>query len=207
MNIDRWLYKISKIMRKYTRYVNTGGISYHGHNMIRSRASMIATHRGLGTALLITPPVLVLLAAGVAASSTIRAAPSVDSIPPDIPAPPTTIPPAKKIISGIQAQLQSIVATEKTQDHTTVVAAALVAIGLIGAVLATRAIRRKGRGGGGQGKNAADANDEYPRGKNNIYREVHVQTGSEPHEENSTLNVGSGGDAGPFQPQQGNCMF
>ncbi|CAE6518470.1 unnamed protein product [Rhizoctonia solani] len=197
MNIDRWLYKIGKITRKYTRHVDTGDLSYHGHSMVRSRASMIATHKGLGTALLIAPPVLVLIAAGIAAGSTVRAAPPVNDIPPNIPTPSASITPAQKIISTVQAQLQSIVATEKRQDHTTTVAAALVAIGFIGVVLTVRAIRRKGRGGGGRGKNAADASQEYPSGKNNIYREVHVQTGSELGEENTTLNIGSGGE--PFQ--------
>ncbi|CUA71554.1 hypothetical protein RSOLAG22IIIB_04673 [Rhizoctonia solani] len=201
MNIHRWLYKIGKMIRKCTRHVNTSNISYHGHSLVRSRASIIATQKGLGTALLIAPPVLVLIAVGVAAGSTadIPEPPPADDISRSIPTPSASITPAKKIISTVQAQLQSIVATEKPQDHTTTVAAALVAIGLIGGFMTLRAIRRKGRGGGGPGKNVADANQEYPSGKNNIYREVHVQTGSEQHEENSTLNAGSGGD--PFRPR------
>ncbi|KDN44593.1 hypothetical protein RSAG8_05358, partial [Rhizoctonia solani AG-8 WAC10335] len=147
MNIDRWLYKIGKIMRKYTHHVKTSDLSYHGHSMVRSRASMIATHKGLGTALLIAPPVLILIAVGVAAGSTVRAPLPLEDIPLDIPAPPASTTPAQKIVS--------------------------------------------------------DAKYEYPSGKNNIYREVDMQTGSELHEENSTLNAGSGGD--PFQPRFGNC--
>ncbi|CUA77793.1 hypothetical protein RSOLAG22IIIB_12825 [Rhizoctonia solani] len=147
------------------------------------------------------PPVLVLIAVGIAAGSTadIPGPPPADDISRSIPTPCASITPAKKILSTVQAQLQSIVATEKRQDHTTTVAATLIAIGLIGGFMTLRAIRRKGRGGGGRGKNVADANQEYPSGKNNIYREVHVQTGSERHEENSALNAVSGGD--PFRPR------
>ncbi|KAL5637537.1 hypothetical protein ACGC1H_004080 [Rhizoctonia solani] len=199
MNIDRWLYTIGRITRKYIRHVDTSRLSYHGRNMARSRASMIATHKGLGTALLIAPPVLILIAAGIAAGSTVRAAPPVNDISPNLPAPSASNTPTKTILSTVQAQLQSIVAAEKRQDHTTTVVAALVAIGFIGVVLTVRAIGRKGRGGGGRGGNVADASQEYPSGKNNIYREAHVQTGSELHEENTTLNIGSGGD--PLQPR------
>ncbi|CAE6438852.1 unnamed protein product [Rhizoctonia solani] len=198
MNIDRWLYKITKLLGKHTRRVSASDLSYYGHKMVRSRASMIATNKGLGAALLIAPPVLLLIATGVAAGSVLRSTP-VDRMPVDISTPSTTIAPAKKALSTIQAQLQSITAIEKTHDHTTTVAAAMVAIGFIGVVMAVRMIKRRGRGGGGRGKNATDENHQYPSGKNNMYREVHVQTSSQLHEENSALNIGSGGD--PFQPR------
>ncbi|KAH7333637.1 hypothetical protein B0J17DRAFT_676231 [Rhizoctonia solani] len=199
MNIHRWLYKISKLLGKHTRHVNAGGLSYYGHEMVRSRASMIATNKGLGAALLIAPPVLVLIATGIVAGSVLPSTP-VDCIPADMPAQSATIAPTKKFISDIQAQLQSITAVEGTQDHTTTVAVAVVAIGFIGVVMGVRAIKpRRGRGGGGRGGNATDENHQYPSGKNNTYWEVHVQTGSQLHEENSALNVGSGGD--PFQPR------
>ncbi|KAG8732680.1 hypothetical protein FRC11_011621 [Ceratobasidium sp. 423] len=188
------------MIKTCARHVNTSEVSYRGHKMIRARASAIATSKGLGTALLIAPPVLILIAAGVAASPTVHA-PPVDRIrtPSNIPTPPPSITPAKKILSGIQAQLYSIAAVEKSQDHTTTVAAALIAMGLIGVALAIRAIRSRGRGGGDRGKNATDGDHDYPSGMNNMYREVYVQTSSQLYEENSTLNVGSGGD--PFQPR------
>ncbi|KAJ1300673.1 hypothetical protein OPQ81_002321 [Rhizoctonia solani] len=124
MNVDRWLYKISKILRKCTRHVNASEVSYplYGHQMVRSRASTIATNKGLGTALLIAPPVLILTAAGIATTSILRAPPPADHNPPDITVTPTSsIPPAKDLLSGIQSQLQSIVTVEKRLDHTTTV--------------------------------------------------------------------------------------
>ncbi|CAE6534768.1 unnamed protein product [Rhizoctonia solani] len=199
MNIDRWLYKISKMIKKCARHVNTSEVSYHGHKMVRARASAIATSKGLGTALLIAPPVLILIAAGIAASSTVHAPPPVDSMRTPNSTPLPSITPAKRILSGIQAQLQSIATVEKRQDHTTTVAVALIAMGFIGVALAIRTIRNRGRGGGGRGKNAAGGEYGYPNGMNNVYREVHVRTASQLYEENPTLNAGSGGD--PFQPR------
>ncbi|CAE6475053.1 unnamed protein product [Rhizoctonia solani] len=197
MDIHRWLYKFSKIFKKCTQRVNMNDIFYPGHKVVRSRANIIATNKGLGTALLIAPPVLVLIAAGIAASSSVRVLPPADHSPPDVPQPPTNITATEKIISSLQSQLQvSLTGLEKKNDHVNVITAAIVAIGLIGAVLTIGIIRRRGRGGGGRGKNATDS--RHTRGMNDTYREGHVQTGSV-QDQNFTLNAGSG--KGPFQPR------
>ncbi|CCO30184.1 hypothetical protein BN14_04208 [Rhizoctonia solani AG-1 IB] len=195
MDVHQWFYKFSKLVKKCTRRVNIKDVYYPGHKVVRSRANMIASNRGLGTALLIAPPVLVLIAMGIAARSSANVLAPGDHSPSSIPEPPATAPSSEKVVSNLQLQLQESLANlENNKDHVNVVTAAIVAIGLIGAILTIRAIMRRRRGGGGGGKNATDS--RYPRGMNNTHRDAHVQTGSL-QGENLTLNAGSGED--PFR--------
>ncbi|KAF8707529.1 hypothetical protein RHS03_03386, partial [Rhizoctonia solani] len=188
----------STIVEKYARHVKMNDTFYPAHKVVRSRANMIATNKGLGTALLITPPVLVLIAVGIAARSSVRVPPPVDHSPPHMSEPMSNITPVEKALSGLKSQLQqSLVDVEKKKDHADVVTIAMIAIGLIGAILTIKIIRRKGRGGGdrggGKGRNATDF--RYPDDTNSAHPGVHIQTGPM-QDESLALNAGSGAD--PF---------
>ncbi|KAF8762039.1 hypothetical protein RHS01_00063 [Rhizoctonia solani] len=117
----------STIVEKYARHVKMNDTFYPAHKVVRSRANMIATNKGLGTALLITPPVLVLIAVGIAARSSVRVPPPVDHSPPHMSEPMSNITPVEKALSGLKSQLQqSLVDVEKKKDHADVVTIAMI---------------------------------------------------------------------------------